>query len=427
MSAHEVPQPVFAPGIPYTEEQLDIPRSLVVDLILKRVYAEGESTLTSLRHSLKLSHPVIESVFHHLRRHQMVEVRGMLGEDYRFVLSEAGRQFAIDRLRITQYSGAAPVSLRAYNEAVRRQAAQVEIRRDRLQKALHDIVVTDDMLDQLGPAIVSQKALFLYGPTGNGKTTLAERLVRAYEDVVVIPYAVEVDSQIIVVYDPVVHERVNHQYPEIDARWVVCRRPCVMTGGELVSPMLELQLDEASNIYAAPVQMKANNGILVIDDFGRQVMSPRELLNRWIVPLDRRVDYLSLRHGVKFQIPFELMVVFSTNLDPLSLADEAFLRRIHNKIFVGAVDPEVFDTIFDRVVANAKVECEPGSSAYLRELCFRSGATELRACYPRDIVDISTWICRYENQPAKINRENMERAARLYFTQTKAVVSPSEV
>lgn len=427
MIARDVSQPAYAPRIPYTEEQLDIPRSLVVDLILKRVYAEGESSLTSLRHSLKLSHPVIESVFQHLRRHQMVEVRGMMGEDYRFVLSEGGRQFAMDRLRISQYSGAAPVSIRAYNNAVRGQVAEVDIRRDRLKEALSDIVVTDDMLDQLGPAIISQKALFLYGPTGNGKTTLAERLVRAYEDVVVIPYALEIDGQIIVVYDPVVHERVDHEYPEIDARWVVCRRPCVMTGGELVSPMLELQLDEASNIYAAPLQMKANNGILVIDDFGRQVMSPRELLNRWIIPLDRRVDYLSMRHGVKFQIPFELMVVFSTNLDPLSLADEAFLRRIHNKIFVGAVDPEVFDTIFDRVVTKANVEYEPDSSAYLRDLCFRSGATELRACYPRDIVDISAWICRYENLPTKISRKNMDRAARLYFTQTKAVVSPSEV
>ena len=172
------------------------------------------------------------------------------------------------------------------------------------------------MLDQLGPAIISQNSIFVYGPTGNGKTSLAERMLRVYQDAVLIPYAVEVDSQIISLYDPVVHQPLENDDEDADPRWILCKRPCIVVGGELIPSMLELRLDEASGIYAAPLQMKANNGILIIDDFGRQLMSPRDLLNRWIVPLDRRVDYLTLRYGVKFQIPFELMVVFSTNLEP---------------------------------------------------------------------------------------------------------------
>ena len=423
----QAPQLAYKPPIPYDAKKVDIPSSLVIDIMLRRAYWEGTSTLTSMRNALKLSLPVVESTFRHLQKEQLVEVRGMLGGDYTFVLSEGGRQMALDRLRITQYSAAAPVSLRDYNKSVRAQALQLMLKRDRLKKAVSDLVITDELLDQLGPAVISQKALFLYGSTGNGKTSIAERLVRVYDDLIAVPYAVEVDSQIIALYDPVVHEHVEHEYEDVDPRWVVCRRPCVITGGELTSPMLELQLDLATNLYAAPLQMKANNGMLILDDFGRQVMQPRELLNRWIVPLDRRVDYLSLRNGVKFQIPFELMVVFATNLDPRELADEAFLRRIHNKILVDAVSADVFDLIFSRVTEAAQIEYEPDTPQYLRDLCFRLGATELRACYPKDICDIATWIGRFEERPPRLSKEDMERAAKLYFTQTKATVSPDEV
>lgn len=182
--------------------------------------------------------------------------------------------------------------------------------------------------------------------------------------------------------------------------------------------MVELRLDESSGIYAAPLQMKANNGIFIIDDFGRQLMSPRDLLNRWIVPLDRRVDYLSLRYGVKFQIPFEVMVVFSTNLDPRDLADEAFLRRIQNKIYVEAVSPEVFDQIFGRVVQSRGMDCEEGSDEHLRKLCLRQGPSELRACYPNDMCDIISSISHYEGRPPEVNKANLERACALYFSKT---------
>ncbi|MCC6858619.1 MAG: AAA family ATPase, partial [Bryobacterales bacterium] len=388
--------------------------------IVRRAYMEGTSTIFGLCQSLKLPHRVVEQVFRSLRQQQILDVKGIMGEDYSFTLTNAGHRLAVNRRRISHYAGPAPVSIREYHKAVRAQMAKVKVSRESLMKALSDLVVTDRLLDQLGPALVSQKSLFLYGPTGNGKTSLAERLMRIYEDTVLIPYAVEVDGQIIVVYDPVVHERVGEPGSQNDGRWVVCKRPFIVTGGEMTPGMLELRLDTASQIYAAPLQMKANNGILVIDDFGRQVMSPRKLLNRWILPLDRRVDYLSLRYGVKFQIPFELMVVFSTNLDPSELADEAFLRRIHNKIYVEPVDATVFDAIFEQVTSTRAIPAEPDSALKLRKLCRQAGARELRACLPNDICTIIQWIKEYESEPVEIRYPDMERAVKLYFTRHTA-------
>jgi predicted ATPase with chaperone activity len=322
---------------------------------------------------------------------------------------------AAERFQVTQYAGAAPVSLKDYDAATKAQAARVEIDRATLRYVFQDLVVSDQLLDQLGPALISQSSIFVYGPTGNGKTSLAERMLRVYKDEVLIPYALEVDNQIINVYDPVVHQALDRQDPECDPRWVLCKRPCIVVGGELIPSMLELRLDEASGIYAAPLQMKANNGIFIIDDFGRQLMSPRDLLNRWIVPLDRRVDYLSLRYGVKFQIPFELMVVFSTNLDPADLADEAFLRRIQSKIYIEAVDARSFDEIFSRVVKAKKMPTEADSAEYLRKLCLKDGRTELRACYPMDICNILQAIGQYERRPPIMNKPELDRATAVYF------------
>jgi hypothetical protein len=408
----------FCPAVPQTFEDLGIAHSLVLDLMLRRMLLEGYSNLQSLAKKLRLSVPIVDVVFRHMRQQQLIEVKGMVGNDYQFVLSAAGKAMAAERFQITQYAGAAPVSLKDYHAATKVQAAHLQIDRKTLRAAFSDLVVPDRLLDQLGPALISQNSIFVYGPTGNGKTSLAERMLRVYDDAILIPYAVEVDGQIISLYDPVVHHRLDDEDPEADPRWVPCKRPCIVVGGELIPSMLELRLDEASGIYAAPLQMKANNGIFIIDDFGRQLMSPRDLLNRWIVPLDRRVDYLTLRYGVKFQIPFELMVVFSTNLEPADLADEAFLRRIHNKIYVEAVDARSFDEIFQRVVAGRKIPAEADSAEYLRKLCLREGRTELRACYPGDICNILASIGRYEQRPPQMTKADLERAAALYFSRS---------
>lgn len=409
----------FRPPVPQTYEQLGISESLVLDLVLRRLLMEGFSSLRSLSAALRVSIPIVEVAFRQLRNQQLIEVKGMQGNDYQFVLSQAGKQLASDRFQISQYAGAAPVSLKVYNEATRLQSARVSVDRKAMRAAFSDLVVPDRMLDQIGPAIISQSSIFLYGPSGNGKTSVAERMLRVYQDAVLIPQAIEVDNQIISVYDPVVHQKIELDDPEVDPRWLLCRRPCIVVGGELVPSMLELRLDDTSGIYAAPLQMKANNGIFIIDDFGRQLMSPRDLLNRWIVPLDRRVDYLSLRYGVKFQIPFEVMVVFSTNLDPQDLADEAFLRRIHNKILIESVDAGTFDQIFARVVSSKRVPHEPDSAEYLRRLCLSDGRSELRACYPLDICNILIAISDYERRAVRMTKDDLERAVGLYFAKSQ--------
>jgi hypothetical protein len=408
----------FLPAVPQNFTDLGIPESLVLDLMLRRMVIEGFSSMTGLSRSIRISLPIVDAVFKHMRQQQLVEIKGMSGNDYQFTLSGAGKQLASERFQVSQYAGACPVSLKEYHAATKAQTARINVDRRVLRQAFSDLVVSDKMLDQMGPAIISQTSIFVYGPTGNGKTSLAERMLRVYQDAVMIPYAVEVDNQIISVYDPVVHHPIDHSDEDVDPRWILCKRPCIVVGGELIPSMLELRLDESSGIYAAPLQMKANNGILLIDDFGRQLMSPRDLLNRWIVPLDRRVDYLTLRYGVKFQIPFELMVVFSTNLEPADLADEAFLRRIHNKIYVEAVDASSFDQIFGRVVQARNIQAENDSAEYLRKLCLREGRTELRACYPSDICNILLAIGRYEGRPPQMTKPDLERATALYFARS---------
>ena len=412
-------RPAFWPPLPEALADLDISPTLVQDLFMRTVREQGTSSLGSLRERLKLPHMVLEPVFRQLRQQSYLDVKGMQGNDYYFGLTAAGKALALERASICAYAGPAPVSLPAYERAVRLQAAHVQVNRDSLSQALGDLVLPDSLLDQLGPALISQKALFLYGPTGNGKTSLAERLLRVYQDAVLIPYALEISGYVITLFDPVLHRPLAAQPDDLDARWLLCHRPSVAAGGELVSEMLELRSDASSGIYSAPLQMKANNGILIIDDFGRQVISPRDLLNRWIVPLDRRVDYLTLHHGQKLCIPFEVMVVFATNLDPSELADEAFLRRIHNKIYVEPVSPECFHEILARVLDERRLACDAPAAAYFAELCLRRGDA-LKACYPADLCDILMWRSQYEGRPPQVTRAELDHAADLYFTRAQS-------
>ena len=313
------------PTLPERVEDLGIPRAVVNDLVLRYLWLHGAGTLEALHETLKLAFPVLETIFHQFRQQQLLEVKGMVGNDYSFVLTNQGRSIASARNEVCQYVGPAPVSIQQYQKTVKLQAAQVRLSRESLRRAFDDLVLPDGLLDALGPSLIGHQSLFLYGGTGNGKTSIAERILRIYHDAVAVPYAVEVDGHIVTLFDPVVHRQLPFQDDMLDQRWAICERPCITVGGELSASMLELRLDESTKVFISPCQMKANNGILIIDDFGRQVLAPRELLNRWIVPLDRRVDYLTLSSGMKFQVPFELMVVFSTNLDPHDLADEAFL------------------------------------------------------------------------------------------------------
>lgn len=406
--------PEYLPKPPTCFEEIDVPEHLLMDIAVRQIYTRGVCTIHLLASSLKLSLELSETIFRRLSDQQHVEVHRMAGDDYVFSLSSSGRRLATERGVTMRYGGPAPVSLKAYTESVRRQAARVTVTRQKLRDAFSDIVISDTLLDALGPALISQLSLFLYGPSGTGKSTIAERLLRVYDDAVLVPWAVEADGQIIILADPAVHEQVQLAGdPYVDPRWMISRRPFLSVGGELVTGMLDLQKDEKTGAFIAPLQMKANNGILLIDDFGRQMMSPRDLLNRWIVPLDRRVDFLSMGSG-KFDIPFELMVVFSTNLEPHELADEAFLRRIPNKILIEAVDAEAFDRIFHLAAAAAGMECETGTAAFCRELCLRH-SPDLRPCFPRDICSAMRAIALYESRTPAVTMRGLERAVKGYF------------
>jgi predicted ATPase with chaperone activity len=408
------------PIVPDRLDDLGIPRAVVSDLFLRYLWLHGSGTLAALHDKLMLSFPILETMFHQFRQQQLLEVKGMLGNDYSFSLTAAGRALANSRSEVCMYVGPTPVSLQQYHKVVKAQTAHIQLSRESLRQAFQDLVLPDSLLDSLGPSLIGHQSLFLYGGTGNGKTSIAERILRIYRDTVLVPYAVEVDGHIITLFDPVVHRQAPANDDLLDRRWAVCHRPCITVGGELAASMLELQLDESTRCFIAPFQMKANNGILIVDDFGRQMVAPRELLNRWVVPLDRRVDYLTLSSGMKFQVPFELMVVFSTNMNPHDLADEAFLRRIQTKVLVDNVSAEVFDEIFHRVSAAKQVPCEPGSAAYLRQRCAEAGYPNLRACYPNDVHRLVKAISEYEGRPVRMTRANIDRAVDLYFAKSAA-------
>jgi hypothetical protein len=359
---------------------------------------------------------VAEAFVTDLREKKLVEFEGMVGRDYVIVLTDAGKALANERMQACAYAGVAPVPLDQYRAVVASQVPQLEVSRESLRRSFSDLVIDPNLIDELGPAMMSRGAVFLYGPPGTGKSSIAERMIRAYDDYVVVPRALEVDGQVITVFDPTVHNPAPEQPSEIDRRWVLCERPCVIGGGELMPTMLDLSYDERSGIYLAPLQLKANNGMFVVDDFGRQSMTPAQLLNRWIVPLDRRIDYLSLNTGVKFEVPFNVKVVFSTNLPPAALGDEAFFRRLQAKVYIGSITDDGFDQILGRVTDAQGITSTDDDAAYLRHLTRTRGDGDLRPYVPSMVCEIVRMICRYEDRPLTMSREILDRVAELYFT-----------
>jgi predicted ATPase with chaperone activity len=291
------------------------------------------------------------------------------------------------------------------------------VRPSDVDRAFAHLVIDQKTLRQFGAALNSGSAIFLYGPPGTGKTTMAAALSRVLaEDAVWIPHAVEVDGQVITVFDPAIHRRAPESGPESrDERWVMCHRPTVMVGGELTVDMLDLEFNPLTKFYVGPVQMKANNGVLIIDDFGRQRLRPEELLNRWVVPLDRRIDFLTLAGGKKIEIPFEMLVVFASNMDPYALVDQAFLRRIQTKIKIGSVSDEQFREIFRRYAGEHSVESDPGICDELIGIIRETLKQELRSCHPRDIVNQVIWNARYEGKKPSIDSAALSMAVEAYF------------
>lgn len=402
---------------PQTIGDVGVSKTLLEELALKILLLNGELSLSGLAERMCLSLPVVEEIFQFFRREQLCEVKGMARGLHVISLSGVGKERANALLSLSQYAGPAPVSLEEYTERIRRQSVQgATVRPNDLKRAFEHLVLAEDLISLLGTAVISGTSIFLYGPPGTGKTTLACNIPSIYEDFVLIPHAIEVDRQIIAVYDPGVHRKSDAAvHEDWDNRWISCYRPRVVAGGELSGEMLDLQYNAASRYFTAPLQLKANNGVLVLDDFGRQRMRPEELLNRWMTPLDRRLDFLTLPGGKKFEAPFDVLVVFSTNLDPRTLADEAFLRRIPNKISVTHATPEQFAQIFQMECDTRMLACDWELSKFAVEVITRDLKQNLAHSHARDIVNQVLWSAKYRGVEPTLNRVTLQQACRNYF------------
>jgi len=403
---------------PQSFAQLDVRQSVLEDIALKTLYLSGSLSVLQLAERMCLSYEVVDALFCQLRLEQLCLVTGMTGHVHQIAITAQGRTRAMELLAHSHYTGPAPVAFDSYVKQTREQSVKkTDVRAADVHRAFANLVIDDETLRKFGTALNSGSSVFLWGPAGTGKTTMAETLSRVLaEDEVWIPYAVEVDGSIITVFDPSIHKRVPESEPEDrDARWVLCQRPCVLVGGELTAEMLDLQFNPITKFYVAPAQMRANNGVLIIDDFGRQRLRPDELLNRWVVPLDRRIDFLTLAGGKKIEVPFEMLIVFASNMDPAELVDPAFLRRIQTKIKIGEVSTEQFCEIFRRVAAEKRVNYDPGIPTDLIDFIKISLKQELRSCYPRDIMNQICWAAQYEGLQPYVDRASLKRAIDAYF------------
>lgn len=414
------PEQSLAPlPTPETVSEVGVNKSLLEDLALKTIYVTAPGSLVELSTTMRLHYRVVDEIFRRLRGEQMVEVTGMTGNTRQIALTTAGRNRALDLLALNQYVGAAPISLSDYVEQVKKQSVRnFAVHPADVREAFGPLVLEQKILDKLGTALNSGASIFLYGPTGSGKTAIATTLPRVlHRDQIWIPHALQADGQIIVVYDPHTHTKIEDDSltENSDPRWVLCRRPTVLVGGELTIDMLDLQLNPIAKYYTAPVQMKANNGVLIVDDFGRQRVRPEDLLNRWVVPLDRGIDFLALAGGRKIEIPFELYVVFATNLNPSTLADAAFLRRIQTKIRVGTSSRQQFHEVFQRVCAEWGLNYDSQMVDELIELIRKKHREPLRNCHPRDIVGQIRWRARYEDREPRLDWESLLAAVDSYF------------
>jgi predicted ATPase with chaperone activity len=412
-------EPIVGPAFkPQSLAEVDVSEAILENLTLKTLYLAGSLSVLELAEKIRLSYAVTHELFSRMRSELHCQVTGMVGNVPKIAITALGRSRAAELLSQSHYMGAAPVSFESYVMQVRKQSAQkANVHAADLARAFSHLVMDAETLRQLGTALNSGSSLFLYGPPGVGKTTMAEVLSHVLaEDAVWIPYAVEVDGQIITVFDPSTHTRATEsEFGNHDPRWVLCHRPAVLVGGELTAEMLDLQFNPVAKFYAGPVQMKANNGVLIIDDFGRQRLRPEELLNRWIVPLDRKIDFLSMAGGKKVEIPFEMLVVFASNFDPAELVDPSFIRRIKTKIKIGAVSDEQFHEIFCRVAEESKVPFDPPIPYILIDFIRRHMNQELRSCYPRDVIDQVRWAASYDDKEPFLDRKALEQAITAYF------------
>lgn len=419
---------VLCPPAPTTLEAAGLGLDLVIQLVLKLLHFAGELTGVEIARRLGLEFSVVEPALDFLKRLHQCEIVGgavLGGPSYLHRITDAGRQRALLFLENSHYVGIAPVPLRQYVTYLNtyRSAVPRSITRARVREAFSHLVLSERVLDQVGPAIAAAHSMFVYGPPGNGKTVIAQAIRNLLDGEIAIPYAIEVEGSIIRLFDPVNHEPIPtpkatsglSRGEQHDARWIRCRRPMVMVGGELTLEALELAYSPTMRFYTAPVQAVANGGVLVIDDFGRQRCSARDLLNRWIVPLESRVDFLTLNTGQKFELPFMVLVVFATNIRPAELVDEAFLRRIHYKVFAESPTIADFKRIFENCCREREIEYDSALVDHLLASYYRPRHIVLRGCHPRDLIDQALAQAAYLGEPRQLTSDLLEAACASYF------------
>jgi energy-coupling factor transporter ATP-binding protein EcfA2 len=409
------------PKAPQNVKDTGLELFFIADLIMKHMLFMGEFSLTDISEEVKLPVSVVDEGMEVLRRDKFVEVKGAAGYakvTYRFNITGPGRNRAAELLDVCRYAGPAPVLLEQYNSMVEFQTVKhIIVSEQSVHEAFAYLVISEKQLRRIGPAISSGKAIFLYGPPGNGKTTIAETMGRVLPETVYMPYSLIVGGQIVTVFDAVNHIPVPPEgtADALDGRWLLVKRPVIMTGGELTLRMLDLDFNPIAKLYEAPLQMKANNGLFIVDDFGRQQIDPQNLINRWIVPLERRADFMTLHTGMKFEIPFDQLVIFSTNIEPRKLVDEAFLRRIRYKIKVDHPPEDEYRAIFKKVCESNGIEFRAGMLDYLLDNFYKKLGVKLNACHPRDLIDHIIDNAHYYAHAPELTKENISGAWDNYF------------
>jgi hypothetical protein len=420
------------PQVPQSFEETGLPRNLLTQLLLKHAIYHDSVTVRHMAQELKIPKHLVQEIVDYLKGLHYLEAKARdafskpnhMALEMRYSLTEAGKLYTDQCLESNRYVGPAPVPLEDYWDWVEAQTInQVKVERARLQEVFKGYVVNPNLFNKLGPAINGGRSIFMFGPSGNGKTLMATCIGHAFEDSVYIPYAIFVYGQIIRIFDEVNHQPVpvTEDTPDHDRRWVLCKRPLVIAGGEMTEDALDLRYNPTLKYYEAPHQLRANNGVFLIDDFGRQKVTPRQLLNRWMYPLETRQDFCCLHTGQQFGVPFDQLIIFSTNLNPYSLADEAFLRRIRHKIFIGYVSPDQYLEIFRRICAEHNIKFDPEIVRDMMARYYVISSRPLCACHPRDLVENLVDRARFMGQIPQLTSQELDYVCQTYFVKPMGI------
>jgi hypothetical protein len=428
------PHQVNAPR-PINVAETGLSRSFLCDLLSKHLLNGRASTLADLVKTCALSGGIVEDIVADLRDEARVEVLGRYEQSnaLRFALTERGRSLALEAMLRSSYVGPAPVPLKTYAQVVSAQSIHGhDVTKDMIDEVFSDVVVSEHIREQLGLSMNSGKSTFVYGSAGTGKTFLTSMLPALFKDDVLVPYAVSVGETVVSIFDPLVHRAITQTEPTslmleqgFDERFVRTERPVVVTGGELTAEMLEIQYDSSTKEYLAPLQLKANNGIFIIDDMGRQRVSPSEIFNRWIVPLEEKTDYLALGSGRHFSTPFDVVLVFSTNMNPLDLADEAFLRRIGYKIEFPYLSASEYGKIWTDYCQKHGISLESDVLDYTINVLHADSDTPLLPCHPRDLLGMAVDQTKFQGLPKHVTKDHIGKAWNSYFVSVDTSVVKS--